>query len=227
MSGYMGYYIVAGILSAVGMIISGRLKSKFKKYAQVGLSSGMSGAQVAQQMLDHYNVQGVKIVEGQGFLSDHYNPGTKTVALSPDVYRGQSVAAAAVAAHEVGHAIQHDTNYAMLALRSKLVPVVKVASVAQQWLLMGALMLASTVPSLLLIAMIAFAVTTVFSFLTLPVEFDASKRALVYLDQSGIARGGEYEGAKDALWWAAMTYVAAALSALVILIYLALRFMGR
>ncbi len=222
----LGYYIIAGILSVVGMAISSRLKSKFKKYSQVGLSSQMSGAEVALSMLEHYNVQGVRIVEGQGFLSDHYNPATKTVSLSPDVYRGRSVAAAAVAAHEVGHAIQHDTSYAMLTLRSKLVPVVKMASVAQQWLLMAALLMASTMPSLLLITIIAFAITTLFSFLTLPVEFDASKRALVYLDNTGITRGAEYEGAKDALWWAAMTYVAAALSALVILIFLVLRFMG-
>jgi len=222
----MGFYIIAGLMSLVGMVISTRLKNKFKQYSQVGLSANLSGAEIARQMLDHYNVDGVQIVQGQGFLSDHYNPTTKTVSLSPDVYQGRSVAAAAVAAHEVGHAIQHDTSYAMLTLRSKLVPVVKVASVAQQWLLMGALLMASQIPQLLLITIIAFGITTLFSFLTLPVEFDASKRAMVYLDQSGIARGGEYEGAKDALWWAAMTYVAAALSALVILIYLVLRFAG-
>ncbi len=222
----MGFYIIAGLMSLVGMVISTRLKNKFKQYSQVGLSANLSGAEIARQMLDHYHVEGVQIVQGQGFLSDHYNPTTKTVSLSPDVYQGRSVAAAAVAAHEVGHAIQHDTSYAMLTLRSKLVPVVKVASVAQQWLLMGALLMASQIPQLLLITIIAFGITTLFSFLTLPVEFDASKRAMVYLDQSGIARGGEYEGAKDALWWAAMTYVAAALSALVILIYLILRLAG-
>ncbi|MEO0775955.1 MAG: zinc metallopeptidase [Bacteroidota bacterium] len=223
----MLFMIVTGALSLVGAFVSNRLKSKFNYYSQVGLSNGMSGQQVAEAMLRYYNIGDVQVVEGQGFLSDHYNPATKTVALSPEVYRGRSVAAAAVAAHECGHAVQHDTAYSMLQLRSKMVPAVKVATGAQQFLLMGALVLAGSFPQLLLLVIGAFIVTTAFSFVTLPVEFDASKRALVWLDETGITRGSEYEGAKDALWWAAMTYVAAALSALVTLLFLIWRYTSR
>jgi hypothetical protein len=208
------------------MIISGRLKSKFAQYSQIPISSGMNGSQIAQQMLQHYNIHDVKIVEGEGFLSDHYNPLTKTVNLSPDIYHGRSVMAAAVAAHECGHAVQHNTAYSMLKMRSALVPAVKFASVAQQWLLIFAFMMLNSMPQLMLITIIAFAITTVFSLITLPVEFDASKRALVWLDSTGATRGAEHEGAKDALWWAGMTYVSAALSSLVMLVYLVLRYAG-
>ncbi len=224
---YMLFMMVTGALSLVGAFVSNRLKSKFNHYSQVGLSNRMSGKQVAEAMLRHYNIGDVQVVEGQGFLSDHYNPATKTVSLSPAVFRGQSVAAAAVAAHECGHAVQHDTAYSMLQLRSKMVPAVKVATGAQQYLLMGALVMAGTIPQLLLVVIGAFIVTTAFSFVTLPVEFDASKRALVWLDETGITQGEEYEGAKDALWWAAMTYVAAALSALVTLLFLISRYASR
>ena len=227
MSAYMGYFVIAGILSLVGMFVSNRLKSKFKKYSQLGLRSGMSGRDVAEAMLRHFNISDVTIAQGQGMLSDHYNPLTKTVNLSPNVYEGRSLMAAAIAAHECGHAVQHATAYAWLQMRSTLVPVVSFAARAQQWLLIIALMLASTMPSLLLLTIAAFAITTVFAFITLPVEFDASRRALAWLDESGLARGAEYNGAKDALWWAAMTYVSAALSALVILLYLILRYAGR
>lgn len=223
-TGYMGYMVVAAILSFAGMFISNRLRSKFKKYSQMPLQSGLSGAEVAQQMLSHYGISDVKIVEGRGFLSDHYNPVTKTVSLSPDVFRGRSVAAAAVSAHECGHAVQHATAYNMLQLRSKMVPVVKAASMAQQWLLLAAFMVFGSFPQLMLVVIIAFAITTLFSFVTLPVEFDASRRALVWLDNTGVTRGAEYDGAKDALWWAAMTYVSAALSSLVMLLYLILRY---
>ncbi len=223
---YMGYMVVAAILSFVGMFVSNRLKSKFKKYSQVALRSGMSGAEVADAMLRKYGITNVRIVEGRGFLSDHYNPATKTVSLSPAVYRGRSVAAAAVAAHECGHAVQHDTAYAMLKMRSGLVPLVKAASMAQQWLLIIAFMTLSVFPGLMLITIAAFGITTLFSFVTLPVEFDASRRALVWLENSGVTRGAEHEGAKDALWWAAMTYVSAALSSLVMVIYLVLQYMA-
>ncbi len=223
-SSYMIYYMLAGALTMVGMFFSKRLKSKFAKYSQIGVRSGMSGQEVAEEMLRHYNVQGVKVVMGQGFLSDHYNPVSKTVSLSPDVFQGRHVAAVAVAAHEVGHAVQHDTAYSMLKLRSTLVPAVKAASMAQGYLLMFALMMAGSIPSLMLIVIVAFAVTTLFSFITLPVEFDASKRALAWLDQAEVTTEEEHEGAKDALWWAAMTYVSAALSSLVILLYLLLSF---
>ena len=223
---YMIYMLLTGALTMVGMWISGKLKSKFRHYAHVGLRSGKSGKEIAEQMLRYYGISDVKVVQGNGFLSDHYNPVSKTVSLSPDVYQGRHVAAAAVAAHECGHAVQHATAYSMLQLRSKLVPFVKFAAMAQQWLLMIALLMLSTIPQLLLVVIIAFAVTTLFSFITLPVEFDASKRALVWLDETGETQGQEYDGAKDALWWAAMTYVAAALSALVTLVYLIFRYMG-
>lgn len=219
--------LVAGLLSMVGMFVSSRLKSKFKKYSKIGTRSNLSGLEVAQQMLDYYGISGVKIVQGKGFLSDHYNPLTKTVSLSPEVYQGRSIAAAAVAAHECGHVVQHDTGYAMLQMRSGLVPIVKAASMAQQWLLLGAFMLINTFPQLMLITIAAFAITTLFSLVTLPVEFDASKRALAWLEQSRVTQGAEQEGAKDALWWAAMTYVAAALSALVMVLYLIMQYNSR
>jgi Zn-dependent membrane protease YugP len=220
-----GYIAITVIFSVIGMIISGRLRGKFSHYSRVPLRSGMSGAEIAETMLRHYNIRDVKIVEGQGFLTDHYNPLTKTVSLSSDVFHGRSVAAAAVAAHECGHAVQHATAYSMLQFRSAMVPVVNVAAGLQQYLLLfalGAFGVASN-NMLLLVTIGVFGVTTLFSIVTLPVEFDASKRALAWLDQSGVARGVEYDGAKDALWWAAMTYVAAALSALVTLLYLLMR----
>ncbi len=220
-----GYFLIIGLFSLVGMGISMRLRSKFSQYSKVGLRSGMSGAEIAEAMLRYYGINDVRITEGQGSLTDHYNPLNKTVNLSPDVYQGRSVAAAAVAAHECGHAVQHANAYAMLQVRSVLAPVVRVASSLQQYLLLFALGAFGIQggQTLLLITIIVFGVTTVFSLITLPVEFDASRRALVWLDQSGMARGEEYKGAKDALWWAAMTYVVAALSALVTLLYLVLR----
>ncbi|MBP7274136.1 MAG: zinc metallopeptidase [Saprospiraceae bacterium] len=224
----MVYMLIGGVMTVIGMIISGRLKSKFAQYSQVPLRSGMSGAEVAAAMLKHYNINDVQITQGEGFLSDHYNPLNKTVSLSPDVYQGRNVAAAAVAAHECGHAVQHAIGYSMLKFRSAMVPVVKVAAGAQQFLMIFALGMAGSSgnPTLLLITIAVFGVTTLFSMVTLPVEFDASRRALAWLDQTGVAQGAEYDGAKDALKWAAMTYVAAALSALVTFLYLVLRFMG-
>ncbi|MCB0546242.1 MAG: zinc metallopeptidase [Phaeodactylibacter sp.] len=226
MGAYYGYFIVAGILSVVGMVISQRLKSKFNTYSRIPIRSGLSGQEVAEQMLRYFGITDVKVVEGRGFLTDHYNPATKTVSLSEAVYRGRNIAAAAVAAHECGHAVQHAESYSLLQMRSALVPVVNLSAMAQQWLLIIAFMTLSSIPSIMLITIIAFAVTTLFSFITLPVEFDASRRALVWLDNSGVARGQEYDGAKDALWWAAMTYVTAALSALVMLLYLILQYSG-
>ncbi len=220
------YLIVVIGLSIVGFVVSNRLKSKFQKYGQMPLRSGMSGKEVAEAMLHYYGIRDVQVVMGQGFLTDHYNPLTKTVSLSPEVYQGRSVAAAAVAAHECGHAVQHAQAYAWLKLRSALVPVVNVAAMAQQWLLLAAFLLLNSFPQLMLITILTFVATTLFSFVTLPVEFDASRRALVWLDESGVTHGAEYEGAKDALWWAAMTYVSAALSSLVMLLYLVFRYMG-
>jgi uncharacterized protein len=226
MESYYGYMIVAGILSVIGMLVSQQLKSKFSKYSRMRVSSGLTGRQIAEEMLRHYGIRDVKIVMGQGILTDHYNPLTKTVSLSPDVHNGYSIAAAAVAAHECGHAIQHAQAYNMLQLRSALVPVVNISAMAQQWLLLIAFMTLGTMPQIMLITIVAFAMTTLFAFVTLPVEFDASRRALAWLDQSGVARGAEYAGAKDALWWAAMTYVSAALSSLVMLLYLVMRYAG-
>jgi uncharacterized protein len=226
MESYYGYMVVAGILSVVGMLISQQLKSKFGKYSRIPIRSGLTGRQIAEDMLRHFGIHDVKIVMGQGMLTDHYNPLTKTVSLSPDVHNGYSIASAAVAAHECGHAVQHAQAYNMLQLRSALVPVVNISAMAQQWLLIIAFMTLSSMPQIMLITIIAFAMTTLFAFVTLPVEFDASRRALVWLNQSGVAKGAEYDGAKDALWWAAMTYVSAALSSLVMLLYLILRYSG-
>lgn len=224
MMDYYGYMIVAGLISVVGMVVSQRLKSKFNHYSRIPIRAGLTGRQVAETMLEHFGIHDVKVVEGRGFLSDHYNPLSKTVSLSPDVFNGYSIASAAVAAHECGHAVQHAQSYSMLQLRSQLVPFVNFSAMAQQWLLVIAFMTLSSIPQVMLITIIAFGVTTLFSLITLPVEFDASKRALVWLDESGIAQGEEYAGAKDALWWAAMTYVSAAISALVMLLYLVLRY---
>ncbi len=224
--GYMIYMLLVGGLSLIGGFISNRLKSKFRKYSTVGVSSGMSGKEVAEAMLQHFGISDVKVIQGQGFLSDHYNPMTKTISLSPDVFQGRHVSAAAVAAHECGHAVQHDTSYSMLKMRSALVPFVKAASMAQQVLLVVALSVAAQFPDLMLLVIAAFAITSLFSFITLPVEFDASKRALVWLDESGVTQGEEYDGAKDALWWAAMTYVAAALSSLIILLFFVMKYLG-
>lgn len=223
----MTYIILLVIFGAVGMVVQGRLRSKFQKYGQIPLQSGLSGSEVAQSMLSHFGVHNVQIVQGEGFLTDHYNPATKTVSLSPAVYQGRNVAAASVAAHECGHAVQDATQYSMLRFRSMMVPVVKVAAFAQQYLFLLAMFLLGSIPQLMLVVIVAFAVTTLFSIITLPVEFDASRRALVWLDNTGVARAGaEYDGAKDSLKWAALTYVVAALSALAMLVYLVLSYLG-
>ncbi|HQU61029.1 MAG TPA: zinc metallopeptidase, partial [Saprospiraceae bacterium] len=170
MGTYFGYMIVGGILSVVGLVISQQLKSKFNKYGRIPIRSGMTGAQVAAEMLRYYGINDVKIIQGQGMLTDHYNPLTKTVNLSPQVYSGYSIASAAVAAHECGHAVQHAEAYSMLQLRSRLVPIVNISAMAQQWLLLIAFMTLSSFPQIMLITIIAFAVTTLFAFITLPVE---------------------------------------------------------
>ncbi len=223
----IGYMVLIGAIALVGFLVQSRLKSKFHKYGQVGLSNGMSGQQVATTMLNHYGIHDVQVVQGEGFLSDHYNPLTKTVALSPEVYSGRSVAAASVAAHECGHAVQHDTAYAMLKVRSSLVPVVKIAAVAQQWGFLAAMFLLGSFPQLLLIVIIAMAITTLFSLITLPVEFDASRRALVWLESTGTTTGVEHDFAQDSLKWAAMTYLVAALSSVAMLVYFILSYFSR
>ena len=228
MSDYYIFMFIGVAMSFIGMFVQGRLKSKFKKYSAVGLSNGLTGKEIAERMLHDYGIFDVQVLPSQGYLSDHYHPTKKTVNLSPDVYSGRSVSAAAVAAHECGHAVQHATGYSMLQLRSKIVPIVQVASSIQQWVMLGAFMLANTFPQLLLIAIAVFGVTAAFALITLPVEFDASDRALVWLKNENItANTAEYDGAKDALKWAAMTYVAAALTAVVQLIYLIMRYNSR
>ena len=223
---YMVFMLIGGVFSVIGFIVSARLKSKFNHYSQIRIRSGLTGKEIAEAMLRHYGINDVQVTPTQGMLTDHYNPATKTVALSEAVYATNSIAAAAVAAHECGHAVQHATAYSMLRLRSTLVPIVNFSAMTQQWLLIGSFMLINTVPQLLLITAIVFGVTALFSFITLPVEFDASRRALAWLNESGMTRGEEYNGAKDALWWAAMTYVVAAISALVMVVYLLLRYVG-
>jgi uncharacterized protein len=223
----MFVYAIVILFSIAGFAVSSMLKSKFSKYGKVGLSSGMSGAEVADKMLNYYGISDVKITMGQGMLTDHYNPLTKTVNLSPEVFEGRSISAAAVAAHECGHAVQHATAYPFLKMRSSLVPVVQIASSMQQFLLIIAFITLSSIPQIMLITVIAFGITALFSLITLPVEFDASRRALAWLDGSSTAVGKEYDGAKDALKWAALTYVVAALSALVMFVYLLFRFLNR
>lgn len=229
MGGYGIYIVITLVFSGIGALVSNRLKSKFKQYSQVPMTNGMSGAEVAQQMLDSYNVRDVKIVMGQGVLTDHYNPLKKIISLSPDVYQGRSVAAAAVAAHECGHAVQHAESYVWLTARSAIVPVVNLAAKAQQFLLyfaIGGLALSGS-PIILLITIAAFLITALFSLITLPVEFDASNRALAWLESSRVATGIQHDGAKDALWWAAMTYVVAALASFATLLYLISIFLNR
>ncbi len=225
---YTGLFVISIIFTFIGMLLSGQLKRKFERYSRMPNLQGLSGREVAERMLSYYGITDVQIVEGQGMLTDHYNPQTKTVSLSPEVYRGRSVASAAVAAHECGHAVQHAEAYAALQLRSALVPLVQISASIQQYLFMFAFVAFGAFNNafVLLIAIAAFLVTALFSLITLPVEFDASKRALVWLEHSGVARGPEYEAAKDALWWAAMTYVAAALAAVAQLLYLVFYFLN-
>ena len=220
--------LISVVFMIIGFILSSVLKNKFKKYAQVPLTNGMSGAEVAATMLRHYGIGSVQITQVDGELTDHYNPADRTVNLSYDVYHGRNVAAAAVASHECGHAVQHATQYSFLQMRSQLVPVVTIAASMQQYLFMFGIAGLSFFksPILLIIALVAFGITTLFSIITLPVEFDASRRALAWLDESGFARGQEYAGAKDALTWAAMTYVSAALAALVQFLYLLWALLG-
>jgi len=220
-----GILIVSLLFLGISFIVSMVLKSKFTKYSKVPLSNGMSGREIAEKMLRENGISDVKVTSVNGFLSDHYNPATKTVNLSPEVYEGRSVAAAAVAAHECGHAVQHAKAYAWLSLRSSLVPVINVASTLTQWtLFIGVMLLFFTHnPFVLAIGVAALALVTLFSFITLPVEFDASNRALAWLNNNYnvMQTREEHEQAKDALWWAAMTYVVAALSSLATLVYYA------
>jgi len=220
------WIIIIGFM-ALSWLVSHTLKSKFRKYSKVGLRSGLSGREIAEKMLHESGVEGVRIISIPGRLTDHYNPMDRTVNLSPEVYQGRSVAAAAVAAHECGHAIQHATAYSFLSMRSKLVPVISVSSRYMQWVLLAGILTMEAFPGILLAGIIMFAGTTLFSFVTLPVEFDATKRALAWLTSTGMTRGEEYNNAKDALKWAALTYVVAALASLATLLYYIQLFMSR
>lgn len=224
------YWIIIIVSLAASWYVGYRLKSKFAEYAQVAFRGGLTGAEVAAKMLHDNGINDVKIQSVEGKLTDHYNPVEKTVNLSPDVYHGRSVAAAAVAAHECGHAVQHARAYAWIGLRSRLVPVVSFASNWTQWIILGGALLLGFVPVLGLgivaFGIALFALTTLFAFITLPVEFDASNRALAWLESSGIVASREHEMAKDALKWAALTYVVAALSSLAMLLYYISIFFG-
>jgi hypothetical protein len=216
---FIGFMILSWIVSMV-------LKSKFAKYSKIPLDNGMSGREVAERMLQDYGISGVKIGSVEGRLTDHYNPADKTINLSQEVYNGRSIASAAVAAHETGHAVQHAKAYAWLGFRSSLVPAVSFASKWVQWILLAGILLVRTFPALLLAGIILFALTTIFSFITLPVEIDASRRALAWLSNSGITSYQNHDKAQDALKWAAYTYVIAALGSLATLLYYIMIFTG-
>jgi Zn-dependent membrane protease YugP len=201
------------------MLVQSMLQSRFEKYSKVGLPTGMTGAEVAQKMLNDHGIYDVKIVPTRGMLTDHFNPQTKTVALSEGVYSSRSVAAAAVAAHECGHAVQHATGYAFIQMRSALVPVVSFASSIVQWVLLAGVLMINSMPGLLWVGIGLFALTTLFSFVTLPVEINASARAVSWLSQAGITDSQTRPMAIDALKWAAYTYVIAAIGSLATLLY--------
>lgn len=227
----MGYYVIAGIIFLVSTYVSNRLKSKFKKYSRIHLQNGMSGAEIATKMLNDHGIYDVQVQSVGGQLTDHYNPVNKTVNLSQVVYNERNAAAAAVAAHEVGHAVQHATAYSWLTMRSKIVPAVGIASKFSNLAIMAGLVLSSSGlvlgNTIFLVGILLFAVTTLFTFITLPVEYDASNRALKWLEDNRMVTQNEYAGAKDALKWAARTYLVAALGSLATLLYFITIFMGR
>lgn len=219
--------LVSFLFIGISMLVSGILKSRFAAYSKIPLAARLTGREVAEKMLREAGIYDVKVTSVQGFLSDHYNPVNKTINLSPEVYNNYSVAAAAIAAHECGHAVQHANAYRWLALRSKLVPAVQFSSTIVNWLLLfGVMLAASGNTTLLLVAIALFAVTVLFSLITLPVEFDASRRALAWLQHTNVTNSAEYPKAKNALTWAAMTYVVAALAAVVTLLQYVMIFLG-
>lgn len=231
--GHMGYYILIGAISLVSWLVSNQLKRKFAKYSKIQLRNGMSGAEIAEKMLADHGIRDVKVISTPGRLTDHYNPTNKTVNLSEAVYNERNAAAAAVSAHEVGHAIQHATAYQWLTMRSKLVPVVQITSSMSQWVVFAGvgLMAASSLGvigqyvAIAGLAMMSFA--TIFSVITLPVEYDASNRALAWLKNKNIVSQEEYKGSEDALKWAARTYLVAAIGSIASLLYWALQVFGR
>lgn len=220
-------YVILIAFMLLGWVVSARLKSKFRKYSETTIGSGLSGKDIAEKMLHDHGIRDVRVISVEGQLTDHYNPLDKTVNLSHEVYYGHHAAAAAVSAHEVGHAVQHAQAYSWLQFRSAMVPIVSFGSKWVQWVLLAGVLLLNSFPQLLLIGIVMFSLITLFSFITLPVEFDASNRAMIWLKSSRTANTGELVMAKDALKWAAMTYVIAALSSLATLLYYVMLYLGR
>lgn len=228
----MTYYVLIGAIMLVSWYVSSTLKKKFEKYSKQQLQNGMSGAEIAQKMLTDNGIYDVKVISTAGRLTDHYNPKDKTVNLSESVYNQRNAAAAAVAAHEVGHAVQHAKAYSWLEMRSQLVPLVQVASTYSQWVILGGLILYGMVSAgvgqtVLLAGIVMFGLGTLFSFVTLPVEYDASNRALAWLKNHNIVTPQEYNDSEDALKWAARTYVVAAVGSLATLLYFIMIYLGR
>ena len=227
-----GFYILIGVISLISMLVSNKLKSKFKKYSKIQLRNGMSGAEIASKMLSDNGIYDVKVISTPGKLTDHYNPKDKTVNLSESVYNQRNAAAAAVAAHEVGHAVQHAQAYSYLTMRSQLVPIVNISSKFSQWLVIGGLILGAATSAvgigfyLAIAGLILMGFATLFSFITLPVEYDASNRALAWLKNKNMVSQQELAGATDALNWAARTYLVAALGSLAMLLYWGLQILG-
>ncbi|MBO0359772.1 zinc metallopeptidase [Hymenobacter sp. BT186] len=219
-------YFIVILAMLVSWFIQWRLRSKFEQYSQIGLQSNLSGKQIAELMLADHGITDVRVISTEGRLTDHYNPADKTVNLSESVYAERSASAAAVAAHECGHAVQHATAYAALQFRSAMVPALSNVSRFMPWILLAGVLMIKTTLIPLGVGIVLFSLTTLFSFVTLPVEFDASKRALAWIDRRGIVTPQEHAMAKDALWWAAMTYVVAAISSLATLLYYVSIFMG-
>ncbi|MBU2900954.1 hypothetical protein CSC80_08220 [Maribacter sp. 6B07] len=227
----MGYYILIGAIALVSWLVSNKLKSKFKHYSKVHLQNGMSGAEIAEKMLADHGIRDVKVVSTAGMLTDHYNPKNKTVNLSEGVYNQRNAAAAAVAAHEVGHAVQHAQAYEWLGMRSKLVPIVSVTSGMSMWVVFGGLALGAAAGVgfgywVAVAGLIMMGMATLFSFVTLPVEYDASNRALAWLKNKNVVTPQEFEGSEDALKWAARTYLVAAIGSLATLVYWGLQVFG-
>lgn len=228
----IGFYILIGIITLISASVSNTLKSKFKKYSRIQLSNGMSGAEIAEKMLSDHGIYDVKVISTAGRLTDHYNPQNKTVNLSEAVYNQRNAAAAAVAAHEVGHAVQHAQAYEWLQMRSKLVPMVSITSRFSQWMIIGGIGFGAASGNagigfyVAIAGLIFMALGTLFSFVTLPVEYDASNRALAWLENKNMVTRQELVGSKDALKWAARTYLVAALGSLAMLAYWALQVLG-
>ncbi len=228
----MEFYILIGIIALASWLVSNTLKSKFKTYSKIHLRNGMSGAEIAEKMLADHGIRDVKVISTPGRLTDHYNPRNKTVNLSEAVYHQRNAAAAAVATHEVGHAVQHAQAYEWLTMRSQLVPVVTISSRFSQWLVIGGLVLGAASGTtgigftIAIIGLVMMGIATLFSFITLPVEYDASNRALAWLKNKNIVSQQEYAGSKDALKWAARTYLVAALGSLAMLLYWGLQILG-